>query len=84
MVREPSSAEVLALRERTGVGLMDCKKALEACDNDFLLAEGYLHYNGCAVNVRPRGEETRAEAYSQWVMEKAREWKDLKLKGTIK
>ena len=84
MTREPSSSEVLALRERSGAGIMICKKALEVCNGDFLLAEGYIKYYGCAINVRPKEGEIASEAYDKWVMEKAQEWTDLKLKKTVK
>lgn len=46
-----------------------CREALWKCKGDELLAEGYLKYNGCAINITPK------EAYDEWVMQKAREWK---------
>lgn len=71
----PTPAEVQSLRERTGVGVMDCARALEVCDGDHLLAEGYLKYVACAVYIRPKDGETEAEARKNWVMMMAREWK---------
>lgn len=37
---------VKKLREQTGVGILECKKAIEACDNDFEKAEEYLRKKG--------------------------------------
>ena len=48
----------------------DCKKALEICDGDLLLAEGWLKYCHCAIAIYPK------ENYDNWVMEKAQEWKN--------
>jgi hypothetical protein len=59
--------------------MMDCAMALEVCGSDHLLAEGYLKYMGCAINVRPKEGETQREAYMNWVMEKAREWKQVQV-----
>ena len=50
--------------------LIQCREALWKCKGDELLAEGYLKYNGCAINITPK------EAYDAWVMQKAREWKE--------
>jgi len=43
-----SSKDVAALRQKTGLGMMDCKKALEAVDGDFEKAEDYLRTKGIA------------------------------------
>lgn len=48
---------------------IQCREALWKCKGDELLAQGYLKYNGCAINITPK------EAYDEWVMQKAREWK---------
>jgi elongation factor Ts len=32
------AADVKRLREQTGAGILDCKKALESCDGDFAAA----------------------------------------------
>lgn len=37
------------LREKTGCGLIDCKKALEYGDGDFAIAIAYLKAKGFAV-----------------------------------
>ena len=44
-----SAADVKKLRELTGAGMMDCKKALEETDGDFDKAVELLR-----VKVRPR------------------------------
>jgi hypothetical protein len=48
-----------ALREYTGEGLMNCRKALVVCNGDVLVACGYLRYQGSLV-ARPN--------YEQWLM----------------
>ncbi len=37
-----SAKDVMALRQKTGLGMMDCKKALVACDGDMTAAEEWL------------------------------------------
>ena len=41
-----TAADVKTLRERTGVGMMDCKKALAASDGDMDKAIEYLREKG--------------------------------------
>ncbi len=43
-----SSKDVMALRQKTGIGMMDCKRALEAADGDFEKAIEYLRKKGIA------------------------------------
>jgi hypothetical protein len=40
--RPPSNEDALKLRQMTGEGLMDCKKALHKAQGDMALAEAYL------------------------------------------
>ncbi|WP_455233070.1 hypothetical protein [Geopseudomonas aromaticivorans] len=40
------------LQAVTGQGMMDCRRALKACAGDPLLACGYVHAMGLAVNVK--------------------------------
>ena len=42
------AASVKKLRDATGAGMMDCKKALVACDNDVEKATEYLRKKGLA------------------------------------
>lgn len=39
---EFTAKDVMALRERSGAGMMDCKKALKECDGDIEKALDYL------------------------------------------
>jgi elongation factor Ts len=41
-----TAADVKRLREQTGAGILDCKKALEACDGDFTAAVEALRIKG--------------------------------------
>jgi len=50
-----SAADVKRLRDQTGAGMMDCKKALEASDGDFDKAAEFLRIKGQA------GAEKRAD-----------------------
>ncbi len=43
-----NSKDVVNLRQKTGLGMMDCKKALEATDGDFDKAMEYLRKKGIA------------------------------------
>ncbi|MFN3822134.1 MAG: translation elongation factor Ts, partial [bacterium] len=53
-----SSQEVALLRERTGLGVMDCKRALEATDGDFEKAIEYLRKKGIAKGEARQGRTT--------------------------
>lgn len=55
------SAELVRqLREKTGAGMMDCKKALEETDGDFEKAVEFLRKKGAAVAAK-RAERTTNE-----------------------
>ena len=43
-----TAQDVKTLREMTGVGMMDCKKALSECDGDMDKAVEYLREKGLA------------------------------------
>ncbi len=43
-----TAAQVKELREKSGAGMMDCKKALTACDGDMEKAMDFLRENGMA------------------------------------
>lgn len=53
-----SSKDVAALRQKTGLGMMDCKKALEAVDGNFEKAEDYLRTKGIAKGESRSGRST--------------------------
>ncbi len=50
-----SAADVKSLREMTGVGMMDCKKALAASDGDMDKAVEYLREKGLAASAKKAG-----------------------------
>ena len=47
-----TAKDVMALRERTGAGTMDCKKALTACDGDPEKAVDFLREKGLAAAAK--------------------------------
>ena len=49
---EVSAKVVMELRGRTGAGMMDCKKALAACDGDIEKAIDYLREKGLAAAAK--------------------------------
>lgn len=55
-----SAKEVQALREKTGVGMMECKKALVAADGDMDKAVEYLRERGLAASAK-KGDRIAAE-----------------------
>ena len=55
-----TAADVKRLREMTGAGMMDCKKALESNDGDFDKAVEFLRIKG-AKDVGKRAERATAE-----------------------
>ena len=50
-----TAKDVQALRERTGVGMMDCKKALVECDGDMDKAVDFLREKGLASAAKKAG-----------------------------
>ena len=55
-----TAADVKNLRERTGAGMMDCKKALDETDGDFEAAVDLLRAKGLAAAVK-KSSRTAAE-----------------------
>ena len=55
-----TAADVKALREATGAGMLDCKKALEESNGDYDKAVEYLRIKG-AKNVSKRAEREATE-----------------------
>ena len=53
-----SAQMVKALREKTGAGMMDCKKALEACNGDEEKAIAWLREKGLAKAQKKAGRAT--------------------------
>ena len=58
---------VKELRERTGAGMMDCKKALTNCDGDLAKPADWLRENGIAKAVKKAGR-IAAEGLSKVVV----------------
>ncbi len=50
-----TAKDVQTLREQTGCGMMDCKKALVECDGDMDKATDYLREKGLAAAVKKAG-----------------------------
>ena len=55
---------VQELRDRTGAGMMDCKKALEACDSDIEKAIDWLREKGIAKSIK-KASRIAAEGLSK-------------------
>lgn len=47
-----SAKDVMTLRELTGAGMMDCKKALTECEGDFEKAKDFLREKGLAAAAK--------------------------------
>lgn len=54
-----SAADVKKLRDMTGAGMMDCKKALEATNNDLEAAIDYLRKLGQKLSVKRADREAK-------------------------
>ncbi|MEE9456336.1 MAG: translation elongation factor Ts [bacterium] len=52
------SKEVKKLRDRTGAGMMDCKRALQECGSDHEKAVEYLRIKGLAAAKKKAGRAT--------------------------
>ena len=55
---EISASDVMALRKKTGVGMMDCKKALNETDGDLEKAANLLREKGIATAQKRSGRST--------------------------
>ena len=53
-----TAKDVQALRQKTGAGMMECKKALEETNGDFAKAEEYLRAKGIAKAEKRQGKQT--------------------------
>jgi len=62
-----TSADVKKLRDKTGVGMMDCKKALEACGGDFNKAVEYLRKKGIEVVGKRSGRQASQGMVSSYI-----------------
>ena len=51
--------DIKTLREKTGAGMMDCKKALMECKNDMEQAVVYLRKKGLAAMAKRADRETK-------------------------
>jgi elongation factor Ts len=61
-----SAAQIKLLRERTGAGMMDCKKALTECNSDMEKACDFLREKGLAAAAKKEGRvaaEGTVESY---------------------
>jgi elongation factor Ts len=62
-----SASQVKELRERTGAGFMDCKRALEEADGDLDRATAVLRERGLAAAARKVGREVREGLVSSYI-----------------
>lgn len=66
-----SAAEVKELRDRTGAGMMDCKKALQETEGDMEAAIDVLRSRGAAKAAKREGKEASEGAVASYVDEAA-------------
>jgi elongation factor Ts len=64
---EFSAQDVKALRDRTGAGFMDCKRALEEAGGDLDKATGILRERGLAAAAKKSGREAREGLISSYI-----------------
>jgi elongation factor Ts len=64
---EITAAAVKELRERTGAGMMDCKRALTETDGDLDKAVAVLRERGLAAAARKAGREAREGLVSSYI-----------------
>ncbi len=59
--------QVKSLREMTGAGIMDCKRALTECDGDIDKAKDHLRKKGVAVADKKAARETSQGAVGHYI-----------------
>ena len=64
---EISASAVKELREKTGAGMMDCKKALTESAGDFAKAEEYLRKKGLASAAKKAGRVASEGAVGSYI-----------------
>jgi elongation factor Ts len=64
---EISAQSVKELRERTGAGMMDCKRALEEANNDVEKAVAILREKGVATAAKKAGRDAREGLVSSYI-----------------
>ena len=64
---EISAEQVKKLREKTGVGLMDCKEALRSANGDMEKAVDYLRERGLAKLAKRTGRATTEGSISAYI-----------------
>jgi elongation factor Ts len=64
---EISAAAVKELRERTGAGMMDCKRALEESNGDVEKAVALLRERGVATAAKKAGREAREGLIASYI-----------------
>ena len=64
---EISATQVKELREKTGAGMMDCKKALSESSGDFEKAVDYLRKKGIASASKKAGRATKEGSVSSYI-----------------
>src|SRR3954466_5551520 len=64
---EITASLVKELREKTGAGMMDCKKALTETSGDFEKAVDYLRKKGIASASKKAGRATKEGAVSSYI-----------------
>jgi elongation factor Ts len=62
-----SAADVKKLRDKTGVGMMECKKALTEADGDMAEAEKVLRKRGVAAAAKKSGRATGDGAVTSYI-----------------
>ncbi len=63
-----TAAQVKQLREMTGAGMMDCKRALEACNGDYEAAKDWLRKKGIS-KAEKKQSRTAADGLSRIVVD---------------
>lgn len=59
--------EVKKLRQKTGAGFMDCKQALQACNNDFEKALSWLKKKGLSTVAKKSGRKAVEGLISSYI-----------------
>jgi elongation factor Ts len=62
-----TAGDVKELRERTGAGMMDCKRALEEADGDIAAAVALLREHGLAAAAKRAGREAREGIVASYI-----------------
>ena len=78
-----TASMVKELREKTGAGMMDCKKALQECDGNMDKAIDYLREKGIADSAKKSGRIAAEGVVASYIHMRDRRYRRSQLRNRL-